>query len=383
MRNRFCPVQFSSSSSAPRDRDHGIDLIKGLACLLMVAAHVNFQHAPWLAEATMATVFFFASTGMNLHGLVERRRGDELRIGGNALFLIFAGFADNYVQGTMGMSDVFQSAGMAMLALMLLRGLLPRLWTWLFLLPFLIHFANQHYFHWRTTADGLGAFFLAPGLFPLLPWLSFYLLGAHLKRFDTSRMRLTIAAASLAGVGLLRCFRPFNFDKFWMSADYLLVGFAVMALLLEGTRRWVAQRPGRPPLAELRFWGANSLVFYILHAFVLKGLGLSITNGPLLFASAVLLTAVLLRFGLKAQAWAKRLEPWRVLLGGAALSLLVLAAEAWWLHSFYLRTFASFGLTLAFILTHPAWKNITARWPRRATRKPRTAIAACPATEMQ
>jgi hypothetical protein len=375
-------LQFSSSISSPRD--HGIDLIKGLACLLMVAAHVQFQHAPWLAEATMATVLFFASTGMNLHGLVERRRGDELRIGGNALFLIFAGFADNYVQGTMGMSDVFQSAGMAMLALMLLRWLLPVAWTWLFPLPFLIHFANQYVFHWRTTADGLGAFFLAPGLFPLLPWLSFYLLGAHLKRYNSAQMRLTIAAVSLAGIGLLRCFRPFNFDKFWMSVDYLLVGFAVMALLLEGTRRWVAHRPKRPPMAELRFWGANSLVFYILHAFVLKGLGLYLHFGPLLFGTAVVLTALLLRAGLKAQAWAKHLDPWPVLLGGATLAALVLSAEAWVLHSFYLRTFASFGLTFAFILTHPAWKNVTARWPRRAIRAQRQpTLAAYPATETQ
>ena len=349
----------------------------------MVAAHVQFQHAPWLAEATMATVLFFASTGMNLHGLVERRRGDELRIGGNALFLIFAGFADNYVQGTMGMSDVFQSAGMAMLALMLLRWLLPCAWTWLFPLPFLIHFANQHYFHWRTAADGLGAFFLAPGLFPLLPWLSFYLLGAHLKRYDSRPMRLTIAAASLAGIGLLRCFWPFSFDKFWMSADYLLVGFAVMALLLEGARRWVARRPERPPLAELRFWGANSLVFYILHAFVLKGLGLYVSFGPLLFATAVVLTALLLRFGLKAQGWVKYLDPWRVLLGGAGLAALVLMAEAWVLQSFYLRTFASFGLTFAFILTHPAWKNVTARWPRRAVDAPHPTAIAAAATETQ
>lgn len=347
----------------------------------MVAAHVQFQRAPWLAEATMATVLFFASTGMNLHGLVQKKRGDELRIGGNALFLVFAGFADNYVQGTMGMADVFQSAGMAMLALMLLRWLLPFAWTWLFPLPFLLHFANQHYLHWRTTADGLGSFFLAPGLFPLLPWLSFYLLGAHLKRYDTTQMRLSIAAASLAGIGLLRCFWPLNFDKFWMSADYLFAGFAVMALLLEGARRWVAHRPGRAPLAEMRFWGANSLVFYILHAFVLKGLGLSLHSGLLLFGTAVVLTAVGLRGGLMAQAWAKRQDPWRVLLGGAGLAVLVLMAEVWVLHSFYLRTFASFGLTFAFILTHPAWKNLTARWPRRDVRAPRRTVTACPAAE--
>ena len=376
-------MQFSSPNFVQRGRDHGIDLIKGLACLLMVAAHVQFQRAPWLAEATMATVLFFASTGMNLHGLVERRRGDELRIGGNALFLIFAGFADNYVQGTMGMSDVFQSAGMAMLALMLLRWLLPFTWTWLFPLPFLIHFGSQHYFHWRTTAGGLGAFFLAPGLFPLLPWLSFYLLGAHLKRYDTRRMRLGIAAASLAGIGLLRCFWPFRFDKFWMSADYLLVGFVVMALLLEGARRWVARRPKRPPLAELRFWGANSLVFYILHAFVLKGLGLYFTFGPLLFVIAVVLTALLLRAGLKAQAWVKDLDPGKVLLGSTGLAALVLMAEAWVLQSFYLRTFASFGLTFAFIVAHPAWKNVTARWPRRTVDVSQPAVIATAAAETQ
>jgi hypothetical protein len=65
-----------------------------------------------------------------------------------------------------------------------------------------------------------------------------------------------------------------------------------------------------------------------------------------------------------------------VLLGSAGLAALVLMAEAWMLQSFYWRTFASFGLTFAFILAHPAWKNMTARWPHRAvdTLQP-TAIA--------
>src|SRR5512142_598257 len=89
------------------ERDAVIDLIKGLACLLMVAAHVHFAQAPWLQSVTMAAVLFFASTGMNLAALVERRPEDEMRLAANAVFLIFAGFADNYVQGTLGMCDVF------------------------------------------------------------------------------------------------------------------------------------------------------------------------------------------------------------------------------------------------------------------------------------
>ena len=338
----------------------------------MVAAHVPFQNAPWLAKATMATVLFFASTGMNLHGLVERRRGDDLRITANALFLIFAGFADNYVQGTMGMSDVFQSAGMAMIALLLLRRGFPRTWTWLFPVPFLIHYANQHFFHWHTTGDGLGSFFLAPGLFPLLPWLSFYLLGAHLKRYDQVAMRLLIGLGSLAALALLRLVQPFEFGKFWMSPDYLLIGFATMALLLEVTRRWLASRPQRPPLAELRYWGANSLVFYILHAFVLKALSTQTWSGPVRFLVAVAITALLLRLGLQVQQWARALPPTAVLLAGAGLALLVITAETWWLHGYAPRTWVSFGLTFAFIFTHPAWKNVTARW-RRSERPVRVA----------
>src|SRR5579875_2284951 len=129
---------FSNEFGENPTRDHAVDLIKGWACLCMVVAHVPFPHAAWLSWTTMGSVLFFSSTGMNLWGLLAKEKGDEARIAANGLFLIFAGFANNYVQGTLWQSDVFQSAGMAMLAMLGLGWLLPRWWTWLFPLPFLI-----------------------------------------------------------------------------------------------------------------------------------------------------------------------------------------------------------------------------------------------------
>ncbi|MGH9487739.1 MAG: hypothetical protein ACRD04_09155 [Terriglobales bacterium] len=359
-------------------RDDAVDMIKGLACLLMVVAHVPFPHARWLAVGTEASVLFFASTGMNLWHISARARGDEARIAANGLFLIFAGFANNYVQGTLWQADVFQSAGMAMIAMLALRWLLPRFWTWLFPLPYALHYLNAHLFYWKTTAGGVSSFFLAPGLFPLLPWLTFYLLGAHLKRFPARSMRIAIALASLLALAAVVAAHGFRYDKFWMSPDYWLLGLAYATLLLDLFRYWLAHRPRRrAPWAELRYWGANSLVFYILHAFVIRLLQIWWPSGLFLFVAAVAGTAALLRAGLALQDWTRARGPWPVLAVCAALSGGVLALEATLLHGYYLRTFSSFILTLSFVAVYPAFKNLSALLPRR--RSAIMASASCPA----
>lgn len=352
------------------ERDFAVDMIKGFACLLMVIAHVPLPHAPWLQIGTEAAVLFFASTGMNLWHIVARDRGDELRIAANGLFLIFAGFANNYVNGTMGQADVFQSAGMAMLAMLALRWLLPRFWTWLFPLPYLIHFLNAHVYYWKISAGGVSSFFLSPGLFPLLPWLSFYLLGAHLKRYPSRRMRLGVLLLALLALGTVVATRGFVFDKFWMSADYWLLGVAYATLLLDLFRYWLAHRPrgrsGKPaPWKELRYWGANSLVFYILQSLVIRVLEIWLPQGIGLLVASLFVTALLLRAGLWLQGWAKCQNAWPVLAGCALLSGGTLALQAWVFHGYFIRSYSSFVLTLAFVAAYPAFKNLSARLPRR------------------
>jgi hypothetical protein len=337
-------------------RDSAVDVVKGTACLLMVAAHVHFAHAVWVQRATMAAVLFFASTGMNLVAIVERREGQENRLAMNAVFLIFAGFADNYVQGTLGDCDVFQSAGMAILAMLILRRILPRFWTWTFPVPFLIHLANQ-YFHWRTTGGGIASFFLTPGLFPLLPWLSFYLLGAHLKKYGGQRQGWHIGAAALFTLAILDVFRPFQFRKFWMSPDYFLIGIALTGWVFAALGRWLGEG-GAARLIEIRRWGANSLVFYILSNFVIRVLEMALPHGVVFFLACLALTALLLRPALTLQAWTARKPPGTVLATAAVVSLTVLAANGLlWPHSFYLHALSSFGLTFSFVACYPAWKN--------------------------
>ena len=365
------PLDTSPPAAPARafERDHAVDLIKGLACLLMVAAHAPIPGVTWLATDTLGAVLFFSSTGMNLWRLLARGRGDELRIAANASFLIFGGLAANYVQGTLGQADVFQSAGMAMLAMLILERLWPRRWTWLFPLPFLIHVLNQH-FYWKVYDGGVSSWFLAPGLFPLLPWLSFYMLGAHLNRTASHRLRAAIGWGALAAAGLWGTGFGWSFHKFWMSPEYWLLGIAATALLLDGLRAalpwWRRRHPNRAPLAELRFWGANSLVFYILQSLVLRVLQIWLPNGWLLLAGGVAGTALLLRPGVGLQEWARERRPWPVLAGAALAAAGVLALEWSWLSGYYARSFVSFGLTIAFIAAYAAFKQLSARLPRRA-----------------
>jgi hypothetical protein len=341
-------------------RDSAVDVIKGVACLLMVAAHVSFARAPWLDEATMGAVLFFASTGMNLVGVIERRPADEKRLAFNALFLIFGGFANNYVQGTMLSCDVFQIAGMSMLAMLGLRRILPRYWTWLFPLPFILQWANEQW-HWKPFAGGLSSFFLAPGLFPLFPWLSFYLLGAHLRRVQKVRLGWMIGACSLAGVGTLTLLGSFRFDKWWMSPDYFLLACASASWWWASLRRWLTAA-WSARLTEIRTWGAYSLVFYILHNFVIRVLEMARFEGVALFLLTVFITAVLVRPSVTLQVWAARQKPLMVLSTGVVASAAVLLANATlWPGSFPLHTLTSFGLTFSFIACYPAWKNLIPR----------------------
>ncbi len=365
------PLESYSGAAPVRgfERDHAVDLIKGLACLFMVVAHAPIPGLSGLATDTLGAVLFFSSTGMNLWRLLARRRGDELRIAANGAFLITGGLAANYVQGTLGQADVFQSAGMAMLAMLILERLWPRHWTWLFPLPFLIHFLNQH-FYWKVYDGGVSSWFLAPGLFPLLPWLTFYMLGAHLNRTASHRQRAAIGWGALALCGLWIAAFGWSFHKFWMSPEYWLLGVAATALLLDALRAalpwWQRLRGGRPvPLAELRFWGANSLVFYILQSLVLRVLQIWLPGGWLLLGGGILGSALLLRLGVGLQAWARRRRPWPVLGGAALVAGGVLGLEAAWLSGYYTRSFASFGLTVAFIAAYAAFKQLSARLPRR------------------
>jgi hypothetical protein len=281
----------------------------------------------------------------------------------NAAFLIFAGFADNYVQGTMRSCDVFQSAGLAVLSMLLLQRMCPRYWSWLFPIPFLVHLANQSY-HWKTTDAGLSSFFLAPGLFPLLPWLSFYLLGAHL-RLQKQRFALILAGSSVVLIGTLRLFTAFHFDKWWMSPDYFLIGCTVTSIAF-AARHWLTSNCSK--FSEIRKWGANSLVFYILSNFVLRILGIFIPEGLGLFALSLVLTAALLRPALELQYRAARQRPEMILTAGSAIALVVLVGNSvLWPGSNYPRTIASFGMTLSFCMCHPAWKQLTRRESLRSS----------------
>ncbi|HTV55894.1 MAG TPA: hypothetical protein VMI06_13400, partial [Terriglobia bacterium] len=243
-------------------------------------------------------------------------------------------------------------------AMLALRRILPRFWTWLFPVPFFIHLANQQ-FHCRVTAGGIWSFFLTPGLFPLLPWLSFYLLGAHLKKHEGLRQGWHIGTAALFSLAILDLFRPFQFRKFWMSPDYFLIGVALTGWSFAALHRWLGERDAAR-LIEIRRWGANSLVFYILSNFVIRVLEMALPHGVGFLLLSLASTAVLLRPALALQAWATRRPPGTVMMTGGLTALAVLAVNSLlWPHSFYLHTLSSFGLTFSFVACYPAWKNIS------------------------
>lgn len=127
-------------------------------------------------------------------------------------------------------------------------------------------------------------------------------------------------------------------------------------------RRWLSETRVEK-LREIRYWGANSLVFYIVNNAVIRFLEMLIPHGFGLFVLSILITALLLRAALRMQALTRRQPPSLVLLSGALVVLVILATEKTIGSSAPHHTpFICFGLTLSFLACHPAWRNVTAPW---------------------
>lgn len=144
------------------------------------------------------------------------------------------------------------------------------------------------------TAGTLGKAFLFNGFFPILPWLSFSMLGMLLAKREWSIGGLSLTgagllAAAIAGVGLM----PLSFYPLSASFHALLIG---LVLVVFAMRRWM----------DFSAWPLALLSRYSLTAY---------------FAQYVFLDLIVRSFG-------QSVVPWQVYSLGLVVTLLVLALVA-------------------------------------------------------
>ena len=253
-----------------------IDIAKGMACFLMIAAH--FISARLLPFGTFAAPLFFACSGMNTILLVERTRDNRRYDLFHLLFpvLLFLGGSTYTVLshgGRLRLAPGFLQ--IIALAVLLLFGLSrifrnPLHAGLLFPVPFLIQ-QLLPLSVLRSTQGSPLAFAVGKD-FALAPWLGFFLFGVLLLALKRHFLPWLLAASAAAFV-LCHAAAGVPIHKYWMSSSYIFLSLAAVVLAFAAARllAGLAARKIFRGLAEFfALPGRNSLMFIYLHFVALR-----------------------------------------------------------------------------------------------------------------
>lgn len=298
-----------------------IDLMRGLAILFMVEAHAASTFRPVGVDdasilglvvssvAGLAAPLFVTISGWGLHTSVKRREGGDFSawmrwLGPRVVILVACQLVVNLV-----MSHIFDWSAPGVLTLLaivaLLSPLLARLSTpvrsALFVLllasPSLLPDFTGVAMTWddRVSVAGVGVWFsrlLFDGTYPLLPWLSFALLGGMLADLDDTTRRRVLCLGILLSVGTMVWSATSGVSWALTSGDALLTFFpASSAFLLVAATTVLAlhELTLRATLPDhgLPNWTSNlgrlSLSVYVLHFVPLAIYARMVETPPSLF----------------------------------------------------------------------------------------------------
>lgn len=260
----------------PKGRIQEIDIAKGMACFLMIAAHLLGGKFP--ITSTFAAALFFAFSGMNTLLLIEKTKENRCYDFFHVLFppLLFFGGSTQIVIARGGHLRIFpgflQFIGLAILVFFILSRLFqnPRICGYLFPIPFLIHQLLPLSFLQSFRGSLLS--FLFGGGFALFPWFGFILFGVFILGLKKNLYRWLQAALVVVFV-LSYAVGRIPLRKFWMSLSYILLALLLITLAFTLGRMIVRLRENAffKHLAEFfALPGRNSLMFVYLHYFVLR-----------------------------------------------------------------------------------------------------------------
>lgn len=278
------------------DRNEKLDILKGIACILMLLAHNTVVNSSLDRKLQffggMAPVFFFAVSGIILvnHQLKRKPPGELLAY---YLIFFFVGFSYNDVwtvkdNSAFWSSNILQEVALSsvIIVLLSLRFDVQKL-AWLFPLPFVIHLAAPY----LPSFPLKQFFFRPPGLFPLFPWLGFFLLGILCQRLESLHINAGFrwSLAILLPVGMV--LGPQYGIKWNMNTAY----FAVSSMIFAASYFLLREAKVFPFKKRLVFLGKNSLLFLFVHLFARDIIDRYTANNPALWLGSLALSLLMMK----------------------------------------------------------------------------------------
>ena len=253
------------SETTPR-RDLGLDALRVLALLLMVAIHY-FQRLPSPTPLTdslqfvgeSAPVFFFFAFGLTFARFSSKTTLDKLE---TSLMFMYVGLAHNILVARLAQVDFLFFLFMARVIVDAMGSLRNERSAYLKLAMGIMLLALL--FPEKGSIDRLFIQMLG-GFFPIFPWIVFVLLGAFYSKWAPSRRRgallgggLIIAAVVMGGSAHALGRSSLEISKWPLTTPYILLFTGINLLILEGMRQIQAAVESRP-------WLRNPMVYLSKH----------------------------------------------------------------------------------------------------------------------
>jgi len=255
-------------------RDHSLDLLKGVACVLMLLAHTQLQiDLPSKALTflgSFAPILFFAVSGITANFQALKYPPAGIVITYAMIFLLGLSFAAVVVGDFWAAfeMDILQIIAVGVLVLYLVqRYLKPGPWFHLG--------AAVGVFALKLAADALPrdvdwvgylvGLVLEPGNFVLVPWLFPFFLGMFCY-LAPNRHNLWLTGAAVLGLGVAGASGiPLGIDNRWD----MTIGYFLFSLLLTSAAFYTARRLSQELVACAFPWllwlGKYSLLFLYVH----------------------------------------------------------------------------------------------------------------------
>jgi peptidoglycan/LPS O-acetylase OafA/YrhL len=255
-------------------RDHSLDLLKGIACVLMLLAHTQLQiDLPSKALTflgSFAPILFFAVSGITANFQARKYPVTGIVVTYTMIFLLGLSFAA-VVAGNFWEAfemDILQIIAVGVLVLYLVqRYLKPGPWFHLgaAVAVFSLKLATDALPRDLWWMEHLKGVILEPGNFVVVPWLFPFFLGmfCHLA---PNRHNIWLAGAAILGLGLAWAAGiPLGVDNRWD----MTIGYFLCSLLLTAGSFYLARSLPQELMLRAFPWllwlGKYSLLFLYVH----------------------------------------------------------------------------------------------------------------------
>ena len=272
-------------------RDHSLDLLKGLACILMIFAHSRGVDVSPLTSilygendrlthliymmGEAAPIIFFPIVGVTAYMQANKYRPKPVLI--SFVFLFLLGFSYNgitqrdfYSDFQLEMIQIIAIGAFLVYIIQYTKKPAPATFLVIGLTVFALKILGSHNPWLRELLTFKPGIILPPGPFPLLPWLFLFFLGAF--AYNTNNINNLILAG--VSIGLFITLKLLSFplqpgNKWDMSVGYFLLSCFLLFSSFYIVRKFAFFRSEDRKQLVL-YLGKFSLLFLFVHKFVIR-----------------------------------------------------------------------------------------------------------------